>query len=144
MQSTQFSSHETQKYSVLAQSQLCLKFKPHFFVDWGLICGDGWSLLEGAVVCRQLALGFSQAAPQTDYFGGELKEVVTTGVKCGGLEKELSECYHHDVPINETAFCPGNGRNFASVICTDGEDWEKFYLVSCSLDTLHTFHGRLK
>lgn len=32
---------------------------------WGLLCGDGWSLLEGMVVCRQLGLGYAQGALST-------------------------------------------------------------------------------
>jgi len=66
-------------------------------------------------------LTFAQDAPQTDYFGGKADEISTTGVKCTGTEKELSECYHHDVEWNETVFCPGNGRNFAAVVCTDSK-----------------------
>ncbi|CAG7722759.1 unnamed protein product, partial [Allacma fusca] len=88
--------------------------------EWGLICGDGWSLLEAAVVCRQLDMNFAQDAPQTDYFGGSIEDVVTTGVKCDGTEEQMSECYHHDRNSNDTqVFCPGNGKNFASVVCTD-------------------------
>lgn len=32
---------------------------------WGLICGDGWSLLEGMVACRQLGMHYAQAALST-------------------------------------------------------------------------------
>lgn len=94
---------------------------------WGLACGDGWTLLEGAVVCRQLGLGLAHDAPQTDYFGGSVADIITSGVKCTGQESELAECYHHDHNHNVTITnrtvskvrCPGNGRNFASVVCTD-------------------------
>jgi lysyl oxidase-like protein 2/3/4 len=110
-----------------------------FRLGWGLICGDGWSLLEGAVICRQLGLGFAQGAPQTDYFGGKVEDLVTTGVKCTGQEEELAECYHHDVPANQTVFCPGNGRNFASVICTDRMRKKSFMSFISYPDTLHTF-----
>ena len=84
-----------------------------------MICGDGWSLLEAAVVCRQLGFGFAQDAPQTDFFGGSIDEIITTGVKCEGKEKQLGECYHHERTGNETrVFCPGNEKNFAGVVCT--------------------------
>lgn len=32
---------------------------------WGLICGDGWSILEAMVVCRQLDMKYAQAALTT-------------------------------------------------------------------------------
>lgn len=89
------------------------------FQVWGLICGDGWSLLEGAVVCNQLGMGFAQDAPQTDYFGGKVGDLIASGIKCSGQEQELEECFHDEIQKNTTVFCPGNGKNFATVICTD-------------------------
>lgn len=77
------------------------------------------------MICRQLGLGFAQDAPQTDYFGGSIEDIITTGVKCSGQEAELAECFHHDIISNGTTttlVCPGNGRNFASVICTDRKE----------------------
>lgn len=87
---------------------------------WGLICGDGWTLLEAAVVCKQLNMGYASYATQSDYFGGTWDNVIVTGVKCTGKENELSECYHHDWERagNRSVFCPGNGKNFAGVLCT--------------------------
>lgn len=87
--------------------------------------------MEAAVVCRQLGLGFAHDAPQTDVFGGSLNDIITTGVRCTGKESELGECYHHDrqSKVNSTSVststdgtaihCPGNGRNFAAVVCTE-------------------------
>lgn len=71
------------------------------------------------MVCRELNLGFAQDALQTNYFGGEAEEILTTGVKCQGSERNLSDCYHSDVSQSHAAFCPGNRKSFAAVICTD-------------------------
>jgi hypothetical protein len=43
--------------------------------EWGVICGDGWGLLEAGVICKQLGLGFANAAVQTDFFGGRYSKV---------------------------------------------------------------------
>jgi lysyl oxidase-like protein 2/3/4 len=84
---------------------------------WGLICGDGWSLLEASVVCRQLGYGFASDALQTDFFGGSSDDIVMSGVECRGNEFSLGHCLHDDM---ETLHCPGQRDNIASVVCTRG------------------------
>ncbi|CAG0882774.1 unnamed protein product [Cyprideis torosa] len=83
---------------------------------WSLICGDGWSLLEGSVVCRQLGLGYAAAALQTNYFGGNSSRIALSEVECRGNESRIDDCLHDawgDV------FCPGDANNIASVVCAD-------------------------
>lgn len=43
--------------------------------EWGVVCGDGWGLLEAGIICKQLGLGFANAAIQTDFFGGRYSKV---------------------------------------------------------------------
>lgn len=84
---------------------------------WGVICGDGWGLLEGMVVCRQLGLGYANDAMQTDYFGGDRDKIVLSGVQCRGNEATLDHCVHErawDVQ------CPGDRENIATVVCASG------------------------
>ncbi|KZC03737.1 Lysyl oxidase like protein 2B [Dufourea novaeangliae] len=80
--------------------------------DWGVVCGDGWSLFEAAVVCRQLGLGYASDAVQTNFFGGERIPMALTGVQCHGNETSLIECLHDKV-----LDCPGPLENVASVVC---------------------------
>nr|CAH0101414.1 unnamed protein product [Daphnia galeata] len=82
--------------------------------DWGLICGDGWSLFEAGVVCRELKLGYAQNALQTDFFGGNRSSLALSGVKCHGSEKSLMDCLHDRIG---SVTCPGNANNIASVVC---------------------------
>ncbi|XP_017889391.1 lysyl oxidase homolog 2B isoform X1 [Ceratina calcarata] len=80
--------------------------------DWGVVCGDGWSLFEAAVVCRQLGLGYASDAVQTNFFGGEKMPMAISGVQCHGDENSLVDCLHDKV-----LDCPGSVENVASLVC---------------------------
>ncbi|KAF0293870.1 Lysyl oxidase 2 [Amphibalanus amphitrite] len=81
--------------------------------DWGLVCGDGWSLLTANVACRTLGLGYAAAALQTGFFGGNGSTKVMSGLECIGNESVLINCRH-----DEQLFCPGDPQtNIATVVC---------------------------
>ncbi|XP_011499169.1 PREDICTED: lysyl oxidase homolog 2 [Ceratosolen solmsi marchali] len=81
--------------------------------DWGVVCGDGWSLLEASVICRQLGLGYAAKVYQTNFFGDNRLPMAISGIKCHGNEKNIAECVHDTV-----LDCPGVGENVAGVTCT--------------------------
>ncbi|KAF2352686.1 SRCR domain, partial [Trinorchestia longiramus] len=85
----------------------------------GLICGDGWSLLEAAVVCRQLGFGYAQSAPSTGYFGGNMSQIALSGVKCRGNEARLDDCLHAVPRTPGAVDClgPPEDLNIAGVTC---------------------------
>ncbi|XP_076295127.1 lysyl oxidase homolog 3A [Lasioglossum baleicum] len=99
--------------------------------DWGVVCGDGWSLFEAAVVCRQLGLGYASDAIQTNFFGGERVPMIISGVQCRGDENSLTECLHDKV-----VDCPGSVENIASVVCHR----EMADLVFDHLELMRTAH----
>ncbi|XP_067007855.2 lysyl oxidase homolog 2 [Anabrus simplex] len=82
---------------------------------WGLVCGDGWGLLEAAVVCHQLGLGYASDAVQTNFFGGNSSHMVLSGVECRGNEPDLTRCLHDRIG---QVSCPGSGENIAAVVCS--------------------------
>ncbi|XP_062561453.1 lysyl oxidase homolog 2B [Armigeres subalbatus] len=85
---------------------------------WGTICADGWSLLEGNVVCRQLGLGYANDAAQTDFFGGSNRsEILLSGTECYGNETSLSDCLHHEVGWHSS--CSELGTHVAAVTCVE-------------------------
>ncbi|XP_077507111.1 lysyl oxidase homolog 2-like isoform X1 [Amblyomma americanum] len=83
---------------------------------WGIVCGDGWGLLEAATVCRQLGFGYADAAIQSDYFGGVNETMLLSGVQCTGLEKNLADCLHDQLGAGAVS-CPGLGDSIAGVVC---------------------------
>lgn len=69
---------------------------------WGVVCGDGWSLLEAGVICRQLGLGYAAEAIEKNFFEGRKFPMVISGIECQGNERNLAECLHDKV-----VDCPG-------------------------------------
>ena len=85
-------------------------------LDWGVLCGDSWSLLEAMVVCKMLGLNFASNAAQTNFFGGNSSNMVLSGVQCRGNETRLDQCIINDpYPLQ----CPGNKDQIAGVVCTN-------------------------
>ncbi|KAG8187339.1 hypothetical protein JTE90_011701 [Oedothorax gibbosus] len=82
--------------------------------EWGLICGDGFGLLEANVVCQQLGMGYGQAAVQSSFFGGHPEKIVLSGVQCTGREADLSGCRY--LSFGKKVRCPGI-ENIAGVMC---------------------------
>ncbi|XP_043268509.1 lysyl oxidase homolog 2B-like [Venturia canescens] len=80
--------------------------------EWSVVCGDGWSLFEAGVVCRQLGLGHASDAVQTNFFGGDRLPMFVSGLKCAGNEINISECLH-----DQKFECPGIAENVAGVVC---------------------------
>lgn len=82
--------------------------------NWGLVCGDGWSILEANAVCQHLGLGYGQAAIQSSFFGGQKENILIGGMKCTGREMNISKCLYE---IFDHQNCPGRDDNIAGVIC---------------------------
>lgn len=85
------------------------------FPDWGVICGDSWSILEAMVVCKMLGLNYASNAAQTNFFGGNSSNILLSGIQCRGNETKLDHCSINDP---HTAECPGNKDQIAGVVCT--------------------------
>ena len=90
------------------------------------MCGDGWSLFEAGVVCRELGLGYAQNALQTDFFGGNRSSLALSGVRCHGSERSLIDCLHDRFGA---VTCPGSKDNIAAVVCASGMSSSRLFDV---------------
>lgn len=85
---------------------------------FGDICGDGWSLIEANVICKQLSLGYANEAFQTDFFGSSNgTNIHLTGTECVGNETVLSECKFEG--FGKHGKCHGNKHHVAGVSCVN-------------------------
>ncbi|CRK93633.1 CLUMA_CG007163, isoform A [Clunio marinus] len=83
---------------------------------YGDICGDGWSLIEANVICKELNLGYANEAFQTNFFGGSNgSHILLTGTECIGNETKLSDCKFEG--FGKHGKCHGNKHHVAGVSC---------------------------
>ena len=84
--------------------------------EWGGLCGDGWTVREAMVVCRQLGLKYAAAAVASNVFGESQAGLLLSGLTCTGSEARLEECQHHQGPV----WCPDQDHgDVAGVVCVD-------------------------
>ncbi|XP_022097501.1 uncharacterized protein LOC110982977 isoform X2 [Acanthaster planci] len=60
--------------------------------QWGTICGNGWSIEDANVICRQLGYPPASKAWQNSEFGQGLGPVLLGGVACNGSESNIEQC----------------------------------------------------
>lgn len=65
--------------------------------EWYLVCGDGFSMNEAQVICRQLNMGFAESVlhlkpPSISLNVSGKPSKIFSGYQCTGKELKLSEC----------------------------------------------------
>lgn len=60
--------------------------------DWGTVCDDGWDLIDGTVVCKQLGYVNASEVLKDAYFGEGERSIVLQGLDCDGTETNLTQC----------------------------------------------------
>ena len=62
--------------------------------SWGTVCDDGWSLNDGAVVCRELGFPGAISSLCCAAFGQGTGTIWLDDVACTGSEASVSSCSH--------------------------------------------------
>lgn len=80
---------------------------------WGTVCDDGWDVLDGTVVCRQLGYTTATAALGAFFgFGSGSGPIWYDQLECTGNEANLTECSSNGLAIHDCSHFED-----ASVIC---------------------------
>ena len=66
--------------------------------EWGLICADGWDLVNAFVVCQETELGINGTATKYLY-DDQVDTLWLSGVNCMGNESHLSLCPHTGIGV---------------------------------------------
>uniref|UniRef100_K1PQV8 protein-lysine 6-oxidase n=1 Tax=Magallana gigas TaxID=29159 RepID=K1PQV8_MAGGI len=82
--------------------------------EWGVVCGDHWTIKEAMVVCRDMNAGYGQQAIKRAVFGGINMKKYFSRVRCKGTEKRLEDCQWED---HEMSIQCTSSDSVAGVIC---------------------------
>lgn len=105
-------------YIMSTKGKVLIRLNNH--TNWHYICGDGWSLTEAMVVCRQLKLGYGQFASSSPSQTIEANSKVLPSIQCKGYESGLNQC---KIRLNEgrSSSCSrGRSNNVAIIACSKG------------------------
>lgn len=84
--------------------------------QWHLLCGDGWSIHEAQVVCRQLKMGYADQALHFKWNGSEHRPIIS-GLNCVGDELDIGQCEM----IESNNYCFDSYNDVAGVSCVPGQ-----------------------
>ncbi|OQR71316.1 lysyl oxidase2-like, partial [Tropilaelaps mercedesae] len=83
---------------------------------WGLICADGFGMLEAMSACRNAGFAYGQQSVRGSLFASvniSSVPILVVGLKCDGDEGNLADCRY--TPLVRQ--CPDN--EFAGVVCAE-------------------------
>ena len=63
-----------------------------YYGKWGKVCGNGWSMKEANVICRQLGYPSAYQAWQRDDYLSDFAAPALVDVKCNGQESSIEQC----------------------------------------------------
>ncbi|XP_078394273.1 CD5 antigen-like, partial [Cetorhinus maximus] len=75
---------------------------------WKPVCGQGWDLKAGDVVCRELSCGRAESVSE-DYPGRAASKGLFNGAACKGAERALHQCAFNPIDDRNNANCPSAG-----------------------------------
>ena len=103
--------------------------------EWGMICGDRWTMKNTMVVCRELGLGYASRNFSHALFKINGRTLMS-GTTCLGHEDSLDECLRHS--LNNVS-CSGN-RSVAGVRCWKGRVLHIQPPTRPTIPSIHPFH----
>ena len=64
--------------------------------EWGTVCDDLWSDIDGSVACRQLGYSFVRVTTNA-FFGQGNGPILLDNLYCTGSENRLIDCEHQGI-----------------------------------------------
>lgn len=111
---------------------------------WGMVCYEGWDLLDANVLCRELGCEGTKVVNAVGYYGSISGQIWMSNVKCFGNESSLAECLADNWGQNSCqpdlyagVICPRKYRKKKTRLW--GIEFGAFNELYCCLTTIRSF-----